>query len=147
MRRTEYKKINQIPEEKPNIRKMLKYTAKKILWVTCYSLSFSKKDTGKEILIKLLGCMVLLKGLFLMLSFALNAVRLVLENTLSSIGFLILTGAFIFKREMKSMFQRNKSQIKKGKGRGKRQSLKLRGKARRPGFFTGGYFLTNRRKK
>ena len=86
--------------EKPDIRKMMKYTAKKILWVTNYSLSFSKKDETKEIFIKLLGCVIILQCLSLIISFSLNTAQIFLSSPFSACGFLFLTGIFIFKKEI-----------------------------------------------
>ena len=103
----------QVKPEKPDIRKMMKYTAKKIIWVTNYSLSFSKKDSRKEILIKLLGCIVILQSVSLILSFVLKAIRTVSFNPFFSFCFLILTGAFVFKKEFKSFCKSEKSESKK----------------------------------
>jgi len=84
-KRREYEQEEQVKKEKPDIRKMLKYTAKKVLWLVNYSLSFSRKDTSKEILIKLFGSVVLLQSLSLIMSFSLNAVRLFSTNAFSAV--------------------------------------------------------------
>ena len=102
----------QVKTEKPDIRKMMKYTAKKILWVTNYSLSFSKKDTKKEILIKLLGCAVLLQCLSLIFSFSLNTFEIFLASPFSAFGLLFLIGVFIFKKEISSFLTLRKSERK-----------------------------------
>ena len=94
---------------KPDIRKMMEYTAKKVLWMTSYSLSFSKKDTGKEILIKLLGCAVILQSLSLIIFFSLNAVQIFLINPISVFGLLFLALVALFKKEISSFpFKRKK---------------------------------------
>jgi len=105
----------QIKTAKPNIRKMMKYTAKKILWVTNYSLSFSRKDSGKEILIKLLGCAVLLQCLSLIVSFSLNAVQIFLINPFATFSLLFLFLVFIFKKELNSfsLFKKKETQREK----------------------------------
>ena len=110
-----YKRMNQIKSEKPDIRKMIKYTAKKILWVTNYSLSFSRKDEAKEILIKLLGCLVILQFVSLVLSFILKGAKIVSFNPFFSFGFLILFGMLIFKKEVISFFKMDKSENKRTK--------------------------------
>lgn len=110
-----YEKDKQIKTEKPNIRKMMKYTAKKILWVTNYSLSFSRKDSKKEILIKLLGCAVLLQCLSLTVSFSLNTVQIFLINPFATLGLLFLFLVFIFKKEINSLslFKKKETQREK----------------------------------
>lgn len=107
-----YKRTDQIKTEKPNIRKMMKYTVKKILWITNYSLSFSRKDERKEILIKLLGCIVILQSVSLILSFILKVTRIVSINPFFSSGLLMLTGTFLFKKELSSFLKLNKSKNK-----------------------------------
>ena len=100
----------QVKTEKPDIRKMMKYTAKKVLWMTSYSLSFSKKDTGKEILIKLLGCAVILQSLSLIVFFSISAVQIFLVNPTSVFGLLFLALVALFKKEISSFpFKRQKS--------------------------------------
>ena len=89
-------------EEKPDIKKMLRYTVKKVLWLVNYALSFSKKDSGKEIGIKLLACFVILQSIslsFFMLSSLLN---IILMNPILTVGFLIFLSVFFFKKEIKS---------------------------------------------
>ena len=90
-------------KEKPGIKKMLIYTAKKILWLTNYSLSFSKKDAGKEIGIKILGCFVILQSISLLFFIILNLLEIILLNPLSTLGFFVLAGVFFFKKEIKSL--------------------------------------------
>ena len=109
MDKYKYKRTDQIKAEKPDIRKMIKYTAKKVLWVINYSLSFSKKDTNKEILIKLLGCALILQSIALILYFVLKATQIVSFNPFFSFCFLILTGAFVFKKELISFFKIDKA--------------------------------------
>lgn len=110
-----YEKDKQIKTEKPDIRKMMKYTVKKILWVTNYSLSFSRKDNGKEIFIKLLGCVVLLQCLSLIVSFSLNMTQIFLINPFATFGLLFLILVFIFKKEINSfsLFKKKETQREK----------------------------------
>ena len=110
MNKPKYKRTDQVKTEKPDLRKMTRYTVKKILWMTNYSLSFSKKDEAKEILIKLLGCTVILQSIFLVLSFVLKGARILSFNPFFSFGFLILFGMFVFKKELISFFKTNKSE-------------------------------------
>ncbi|MCY4512567.1 MAG: hypothetical protein OXB86_02635 [Bdellovibrionales bacterium] len=107
-----YKRTDQIKTEKPDIRKMMKYTIKKILWVTNYSLSFSRKDEKKEILIKLLGCVVILQSVSLILSFVLKVTRIVSINPFFSSGLLMLAGVILFKKELSSFLKSSKSKSK-----------------------------------
>ena len=93
---------------KPDIRKMLKYTAKKILWLVNYSLSFSKKDEGKEIGIKILGCLVILQSLSLLFFIIFRLLEIILINPFLILGFFILTGIFIFKKEIKNFLNSKK---------------------------------------
>ena len=109
-RHKRYEPSKQIETDKPNIRKMMKYTVKKILWVTNYSLSFSKKDLRKEILIKFLGCAVILQTLSLIVSFSLNPVEIFLVNPFATFGLLFLTLVFIFKKEINSLSQFKKKE-------------------------------------
>ena len=101
-----YESREQVKTEKSDIRKMMKYTAKKILWVTNYSLSFSVRNTRKEILIKLLGCAVILQSLSLIVSFSLNTTRIFLANPVSAFALLFLTLAALFKKEIISLFKK-----------------------------------------
>ena len=86
-------------KDKPDIKKMLRYTAKKILWLVNYSLSFSKKDTRKEIGIKILGCIVILHSISLLFFIISKLLEIFFLSPLFVIGFLILTGAFFFKKK------------------------------------------------
>ena len=104
-----YGRMDQVKTEKPDIKKMMKYTVKKILWVTNYSLSFSKKDETKEILIKLMGCVVILQGVSLILSFILKGVKILFLNPVFSSCLLVLAGTFVFKKEIGSFLKPNKS--------------------------------------
>ena len=103
--------------DKPNIRKMMKYTAKKILWITNYSLSFSRKDERKEILIKLLGCVVILQSLSLIFSFSLNTMEIFLINPFATLSLLFLILVFIFKKEINSLslFKKKENQTENQK--------------------------------
>lgn len=110
-----YEKDKQIKTEKPDIKKMMRYTAKKILWITNYSLSFSRKDGRKEILIKLLGCAVLLQCLSLIISFFLNMTQIFLINPFATFNLLFLILVFIFKKEINSLSLFKKKETQKEK--------------------------------
>ena len=103
--RIEYKKNgqkeSQEKQDKTDLKKMFKYTAKKILWLINYSLSFSKKDSGKEIGIKLLGCLVILQCISLSFFIVSGVLSLILMNPFLTIGILILAFLFMFKKEIK----------------------------------------------
>ena len=100
-----YYKIRSQKEENLDIKKSLKYTAKKIFWLVNYSLSFSKKDNGKEIGIKLLGCFVILQSVFLVFFMVSSLLGIVLMNPILTIGLLILTALFFLKKEIKSFIK------------------------------------------
>lgn len=100
-------------KEKPHIKTMLIYTIKKILWLINYSLSFSKKDTGKEIGIKILGCFVILQSVSLLFFIILSLLKIVFLNPLSTLGFFVLTGVFFFKKEIKILTQGRKNEKSK----------------------------------
>ncbi len=88
-------------KDRLDIRKMLKYTAKKILWLINYSLSFSKKDKGKEIGIKILGCIVIIQSIYLLFFIFSSLIEIIFTYHFLTLGFLILIAVFIFKKEIK----------------------------------------------
>ena len=102
-----YKVASQREEktEKTDIKKMITYTVKKVLWLINYSLSFSKKDSGKEIGIKLLGCFVILQCISLSFFIVSNLLSLILMNPVLTLGVLILAVLFMFKKEIKSFLK------------------------------------------
>ena len=108
-----YETGRRIETNKPDIRKMVKYTAKKILWLTNYSLSFSRKDERKEIFIKLLGCVVILQSLSLIFSFSLNTMEIFLINPFATLSLLFLLLVFIFKKEINSLSLFKKKETKR----------------------------------
>ena len=110
MNKYKYRQTNQVKTEKPDLKKMMRYTVKKILWVTNYSLSFSRKDETKELLIKLLGCVIILQSISVGLSFILKATQIASLNPLFSFSFLILFGTLVFKKELNSLFKLDKSE-------------------------------------
>ena len=97
-------------KNKSNMKKMLIYTAKKILWLINYSLSFSKKDSGKEIGIKILGCFVILQSVSLLFFIILSLLEIIFLNPLSTLGFFALTVVFFFKKEIKLLTQGRKNE-------------------------------------
>ena len=97
--------------EKENIKPMLVYTAKKILWLVNYSLSFSKKDNGKEIGIKLLGCLIILQSISLFFIIVSTLLETILINPILTFGVIILGVVLVFKKEV-SYFLKPKNQKK-----------------------------------
>ncbi len=93
---------------KTNIKKMLNYTVKKVLWLINYSLSFSEKDTSKQISIKLLGCFVVLNCISIILFTLFSFLEIILSNPLFSLGLLIIIGVFNFKKEIIQYFKSKK---------------------------------------
>ena len=87
-------------QDKPDIKKMWKYTAKKILWLTNYSLSFSEKDTGKQITIKILGCLVLLHSISLIFFITSSLLEIILLNPFFTLGLFLLILFILFKKEI-----------------------------------------------
>ena len=102
----------QTKTEKPDIRKMFRYTAKKALWLLNYSLSFSKRDTGKEIGIKVLGCFVILQSISFLFFVSFSLLEIILINPFLTLGLFILTGVFVFKKEIKELFHSKKLKTK-----------------------------------
>ena len=92
-------------EYKKSLNKMLRYTAKKFLWLITYSLSFSKRDSSKEILIKLLGCFVILNCISLSFFIVSSLLELVLTNPLLLLGTLAFTILFLFKTEIRGLIR------------------------------------------
>ena len=105
----EYKKQGQKEREekqdKTDLRKMFKYTAKKMLWLINYSLSFSKKDSGKEIGIKLLGCFVILQCISVSFFIVSSLLELVATKPLLFFGTLVFTVLFLFKKEIRGLIR------------------------------------------
>ena len=99
--------------ENSTIKKTMRYTVRKILWLVNYSLSFSKEDTGKEIGIKILGCIVILQSVSLLFVIVSSVLGIIFTNPLFTIGLLILIGAFLFKKEIKLVLKSSKSGAEK----------------------------------
>ena len=108
----ECKRQEQTKTEKPDIRKMFRYTAKKVLWLLNYSLSFSKRDTGKEIGIKVLGCFLILQSISVLFFVSFSLLEIILINPFFTLGLFILTGVFVFKKEIKELFHSKKLKTK-----------------------------------
>ena len=87
-------------EDKTDIKKMTKYTVKKILWLINYSLSFSKKDTGKEIGIKLLGCFVILQSISISFLVISSFLQVILIHPILTLGIFLLISGLVFKKEI-----------------------------------------------
>ena len=92
-------------KDKTSLKKMMRYTAKKFLWLVNYSLSFSKKDSSKETFIKILGCFVILNCISLSFFMVSSFLELVLTNPLLLFGSLAFTVLFIFKTEIRAMIR------------------------------------------
>ncbi|MDE0092361.1 MAG: hypothetical protein OXN83_03635 [Oligoflexia bacterium] len=88
-----------------SLKKMMRYTAKKFLWLVNYSISFSKKDSKKEILIKVLGCFVILNCICLSFFIVSSLLELMLTKPLLLFGSLAFTILFLFKSEIRGMIQ------------------------------------------
>ena len=92
-------------QNKQSVKKMLRYTAKKSLWLINYALSFSKKDTNKEILIKLLACFVILQCISLSFFIFVSLLELILTKPLLLFGALVFTILFLFKSEIRGLIR------------------------------------------
>ena len=92
-------------EDKPAIKQMIKYTIKKLLWLVNYSLSFSSKDSGKEIGIKILGCLVILHSLSILFFIITSILEIILLNSLFTLGLFLLILIFFFKKEVKQFLK------------------------------------------
>ena len=92
-------------EDKPAIKQMIKYTIKKFLWLVNYSLSFSSKDSGKEIGIKILGCFVILHSLSILFFIITSILETILLNPLFTLGLFLLIVIFFLKKEVKQFLK------------------------------------------
>ena len=99
-RREQNEKQDQI-----SLKKMFRYTLKKALWLINYSLSFSKKDSNKEIGIKVLGCFVILNCISLSFFIASTLLELILTKPLLLFGALAFTVLFLFKKEIRGLIR------------------------------------------
>ena len=89
-------------QDQISLKKMFRYMLKKALWLISYSLSFSKKDSGKETFIKFLGCLVILNCISLSVVIISSLLGLILMHPILFTGVLILA-LFIFKKEIKAL--------------------------------------------
>ena len=92
-------------QDKKSLKKIFRYTARKALWLINYSLSFSKKDSNKEIGIKVLGCFVILNCISLSFFIVSSLLELILTNPLLLFGALAFTVLFLFKNEMRGLIR------------------------------------------
>ena len=98
----------EMKEDKKSLEKMFRYTLKKALWLINYSLSFSKKDSSKEIGIKLVACFVILQVISLTFFMISTLFQVILLNPVFSFGLLVLTAIFILKKEIRVFLKSNK---------------------------------------
>ena len=99
--------------DKSDINKMLKYTAKKVLWLINYSLSFSEKNTGRQIGIKILACLVLLHCFSMLFFVIFSLLEIILLTPFFALGLFVLIGVFIFKKEVIQFLRKSKGDLLK----------------------------------